>query len=157
MRRRGDHTTTDDEGRILQRLVAIFVEGGLRALAIQFVRFASVGLTAFALDYALMVFFVEVFGIDPVIAATASYIIATVFNYFASMRFVFHHREGVRRRREFTLFFVLAIVGLIINAVLLWVATDVLFIDYRIARLGVAVIVTMWNFGSRKAFIDARR
>lgn len=121
----------------------------------QFVRFACVGLIAFAIDYALMVFITEVFDIDPVIAATVSYILSTIFNYFASMRFVFHHRDELSRRREFFIFFGLAIVGLAINDVLLWIATDMLFIDYRIAKLGVAVIVTMWNFGSRKVLLDA--
>ena len=128
----------------------------LRALAAQFARFAGVGLVAFAVDYALMVFLVEVFGVDSVVAATVSYIVSIVVNYFMSMRFVFRRREGITRRREFTLFLVLALVGLAINDVLLWVATDLLLIDYRLAKLGVAVIVTMWNFWSRRELVGAR-
>ncbi len=128
-----------------------------RSLAAQFAKFAGVGLAAFVIDYGIMVFLVEVFGFDSVVAATVSYVASVVVNYLMSMRFVFRHRDGMSRHREFVVFVALSTIGLGINDVLLWLATDIAGIDYRIAKLGVAVIVAMWNFFSRKAFLDADR
>ena len=128
-----------------------------RSLAAQFAKFAGVGLAAFAIDYGIMVFLVEVFGFDSVVAATVSYVASVVVNYLMSMRFVFRHRDGMSRHREFVIFVVLSTIGLGINDVLLWLATDIASIDYRIAKLGVAVIVAIWNFFSRKVFLDADR
>ncbi len=129
----------------------------LRALVVQFSKFAGVGLLAFAIDYGIMVLLVEAVGFDSVAAATVSYVASVVVNYFMSMRFVFRHKAGMTRRREFAIFVVLAAIGLGINDLLLWVATDGVGIDYRIAKFGVAAIVTLWNFFSRKALLDAGR
>ena len=68
----------------------------------------------------------QVIGIDPVIAAGISFVVSTVFNYFASMRFVFSHREGMSRRREFVTFVVLSVIGLGLNEVIMAIGTSML-------------------------------
>ena len=120
----------------------------------QFMKFGVVGLIAFAIDYGLMVALTELAGIDYLISTTISFIVSVVFNYFASMRYVFTHKEGLSRRREFIIFVVLSVIGLGLNDLLMWAGTTGLGISYLIVKIGATAIVMVYNFISRKLFLD---
>jgi len=117
-------------------------------------KFGVVGVIAFALDYGFMIFFTEVFHIDYLISATASFIISVVFNYYASMRFVFSRKEEMSRRREFIIFVVLSVIGLIINDIAMWAGVDFFGFDYRIVKIVATLVVSIWNFVTRKYFLE---
>lgn len=108
------------------------------------------------IDYGLMVLLTSVFSVNYLVSATISFIVSVVFNYIASMRYVFHHRDGLSRRREFLIFVTLSVIGLLINDGLMYLGTSILGIDYRISKLGAAVVVSLWNFFTRKAFLDSK-
>ena len=123
-------------------------------LVAQIMKFGVVGVIAFFIDFGVMVFLTEVFGIDPVISATVSFIISVVFNYAASMRYVFSHREGMSRTREFVIFVVLSVIGLGINDLLIWAGTDLASFDYRLVKIFATAVVMIWNFVTRKIFLE---
>lgn len=127
----------------------------MKRLFAQIMKFGVVGVVAFAIDYGLLIFLTEVFGIPYLVSATISFTVSVVFNYVASMRYVFAHKEGMSRRREFMVFIVLSVIGLGINNVCLWAGTDVLGVDYRLTKIVVTAIVMVWNFVTRKKFLDA--
>ena len=77
-----------------------------------------------------------------------------IFNYLASMRYVFSHREGMSRQREFVIFVVLSAVGLGINDALMWLGTEVVTLDYRLVKLVATAVVMVWNFVTRKIFLE---
>lgn len=126
----------------------------MRKLIEQIMKFGVVGVIAFVIDFGVMVFLTEVFGIDPVISATVSFIISVVFNYAASMRYVFSHREGMSRTREFVTFVVLSAIGLGINDLLIWAGTDLASFDYRLVKIFATAVVMVWNFVTRKIFLE---
>lgn len=126
----------------------------MRNLIAQIMKFGIVGILATLLDYVVMIVLTEVFGVPPVASSTISFSISVVFNYLASMRYVFSHREDMSRRREFIIFLVLSIIGLGINAALMWVGTELAGIDYRIVKLFATAVVMVWNFVSRKVLLD---
>lgn len=121
----------------------------------QFMKFGVVGVIAFVIDYGLMVFLTEVFGINYLISATISFCVSTVFNYFASMRYVFRHKEGMSRHREFVIFVALSVVGLLLNNLCMWAGVELLHIHYMITKIGATAIVSVFNFVTRKIFLDA--
>lgn len=121
----------------------------------QFMKFGVVGVIAFVIDYGLMVFLTEVFGINYLISATISFCVSTVFNYFASMRYVFRHKEGMSRHREFVIFVALSVVGLLLNNLCMWAGVELLHIHYMITKIGATAIVSVFNFVTRKMFLDA--
>lgn len=126
----------------------------MRKLIEQIMKFGVVGVIAFVIDFGVMVFLTEVFGIDPVISATVSFIISVIFNYAASMRYVFSHREGMSRMREFVIFVVLSAIGLGINDLLIWAGTDLASFDYRLVKIFATAVVMVWNFVTRKIFLE---
>lgn len=126
----------------------------MRKLIEQIMKFGVVGVIAFVIDFGMMVFLTEVFGIDPVISATVSFIISVIFNYAASMRYVFSHREGMSRTREFVIFVVLSAIGLGINDLLIWAGTDLASFDYRLVKIFATAVVMVWNFVTRKIFLE---
>lgn len=126
----------------------------MRKLIEQIMKFGVVGAIAFVIDFGVMVFLTEVFSIDPVISATVSFIISVIFNYAASMRYVFSHREGMSRTREFVIFVVLSAIGLGINDLLIWAGTDLASFDYRLVKIFATAVVMVWNFVTRKIFLE---
>ena len=128
----------------------------MKKLLAQFMKFGIVGVIAFVIDYGFMVLLTEVFNVPYLISTTVSFIISVVFNYFASMRFVFKRKDDMSRRREFIIFIVLSVIGLTINDVFMWLMVDFLYIDYRISKIVVTFIVAVWNFVTRKIFLEAK-
>lgn len=128
----------------------------MKKLLAQFMKFGIVGVIAFVIDYGFMVLLTEVFNVPYLISTTISFIISVVFNYFASMRFVFKRKDDMSRRREFIIFIVLSVIGLAINDVFMWLMVDFLYIDYRISKIVVTFIVAVWNFVTRKIFLEAK-
>lgn len=122
----------------------------------QILKFGIVGFTAFIIDFCVMIVLTEVFHLHPVSSSTISFIVSVCFNYFASMRFVFDNRREMDRRKEFTLFVVLSILGLIINDAIMWFGTECAQCDYRLVKLIATLIVMVWNFISRKMLFENR-
>ncbi|MDN0068397.1 GtrA family protein [Collinsella ihumii] len=126
----------------------------MKHLLAQIMKFGVVGVIATVIDFGVMIFLTEVFGINPVASATLSFTVSVIFNYLASMRYVFSHREGMSRQREFVIFIVLSVIGLVINDALMWVGTEMTPVDYRIVKVLATAVVMVWNFVSRKIFLD---
>ncbi|MDR2715783.1 MAG: GtrA family protein [Coriobacteriaceae bacterium] len=127
----------------------------MKKLLAQIMKFSVVGVIAFLIDYGLMILLTEVFHVDYLVSATVSFTVAVVFNYLASMRYVFKHKEGLSRRREFIIFVVLSVIGLGLNDLFMWIGVSLFGIDYRITKIAATFIVTIWNFTTRKIFLDA--
>ena len=127
----------------------------MKKLIAQFMKFGIVGVIAFVIDYGVMIFLTEVSGVPYLISTTISFVVSVIFNYFASMRFVFKRKDDMSRRREFIIFIVLSVCGLGINDLLMWLMVDSLYIDYRLSKIVVTVVVAVWNFVTRKIFLEA--
>lgn len=127
----------------------------MKKLFAQFMKFGVVGVIAFVIDYGVMIALTELFGVPYLISTTVSFIVSVIFNYVASMRYVFKRKDDMSRRREFIIFVVLSVIGLGLNDLLMWIMVDHLLIDYRISKIVVTVIVAVWNFVSRKVFLEA--
>lgn len=126
----------------------------MKQLIAQFAKFGVVGVIAFVIDYDLMVLLTELFNVNYLISATISFTVSVIFNYVASMRYVFTHKEGLSRRREFIIFVVLSVIGLLINDALMWVGVDLFGISYLLVKIFATAVVMVWNFVTRKIFLD---
>ncbi len=123
----------------------------------QFLKFGVVGVIAFIIDYGVLMLLSQVFGMDPVLAAGISFCVSVIFNYLASMRYVFTHREDLSRGREFVIFIILSAIGLVINELCMAAGVALLgtgAIMVTITKLFATAVVMVWNFVSRKKWLD---
>ena len=130
-------------------------KGTVQKLIAQFMKFGVVGFIAFLIDYGLLAFCTEILHINYLVSATIGFTVSVVFNYLASMRYVFRHKEDMSRRREFVIFVILSVIGLIINNALLWAGVELLHVHYLIVKIFATAVVMVWNFVTRKVFLDA--
>lgn len=133
-------------------------ECGMKGLIEQFLKFGVVGAIAFLIDYGVLMLLSQVIGMDPVISASISFVVSVVFNYVASMHYVFTRRDDISRRREFTIFVILSAIGLVINEIIMVIGVNVLgdsALMVTITKLVATAIVMVWNFVSRKKWLDA--
>lgn len=131
----------------------------LKSLIEQFLKFGIVGVVAFFIDYGILMLLSQVVGWDPVPSSAISFTISVVFNYVASMRYVFTRREDLSRGREFVIFVVLSVIGLGINSLCIWLGTRAFgngALAVTSTKVVATVIVALWNFWSRKRWLEAR-
>ena len=128
----------------------------LKKLMPQIIKFGVVGGTAFFIDYGLLLFFTDICGIWYLLSSFLSYSISTVFNCWASMKFVFKGKEDMGKGKEFTIFVTLSLMGLGVNQVGMWGFVDGFGMDYKWAKIIVTAIVMVWNFITRKIFLEEK-
>ncbi len=124
----------------------------------QVLKFGVVGFLAFGIDYGVLMLLSQVFGVDPVISAAISFCVSLVFNYLASMRFVFSHRDDMSRSREFVTFLILSAIGLGINELIMWGGVSLIgnsALAVTAVKVFATAVVMVWNFVSRKRWLDA--
>lgn len=142
---------------------------GVKKLIKQLMKFGIVGVIAFVIDYGLFNLMVGVLHWHNVLAATISFIISLIFNYLASMKFVFTHRDDMARWMEIVIFVAAAVVGLFINDLIIWISTygmnrDAFITQHaeyllrsNIGKLIATAVVMVWNFVIRKWLLDNTR
>lgn len=130
----------------------------MRKLVEQFLKFGVVGTIAFLIDYGLLMVLSQFMGVDAVVAGAISFCVSVVFNYFASMRYVFTRREDMSRKREFFIFVALSVVGLVINEIIIAAGVGAFgdeALTLSVIKVVATFIVTWWNFFSRKKWLEA--
>jgi putative flippase GtrA len=130
----------------------------MKKLVAQFLKFGIVGAIAFCIDYGTLMLLSQGMGMNPVLAAAVSFSVSVVFNYIASMKYVFTHRDDLSKRAEFVIFIVLSVIGLGINELCMWLGTSFFgngALAVTITKLFATAVVMVWNFVSRKKRLDA--
>lgn len=129
-------------------------------------KFGVVGVIAAVIDFGVLNLLVGVFHMHNVIAGTISFLVSLVFNYLASMKFVFKHREDMARWMEILIFVGASLIGLLINAAIIWLSTygmnrDAFISQHaeyllrtNVGKIVATVVVAVWNFVIRKWLLD---
>lgn len=128
----------------------------MKNLIVQIVKFGFVGGLCFVIDYGLLVILTELFSINYLISAVISFLVSVTVNYLLSVRYVFNTRDNMSHVTEVTVFIALSAVGLVINEIIMWLFTDRLAVHYLISKLIATFIVMVYNFITRKLFLESR-
>lgn len=127
----------------------------MKKLINQLIKFGLVGVVAFIIDYGIMVLLTEVFNIPSLVSAAISFTISVIFNYIASVRWVFDvNKEKNSKTKELIVFIILSIIGLGINEVIMWLLDKEFGIYYMISKIVATFVVMCWNFVTRKMFLE---
>ena len=140
----------------------------MKKLNAQIMKFGIVGIICFVLDYLLLIVLTEVAGIPSLMSSGISYALSTIVNYILSITMVFETDKKANQFRRFVVFVVLSVIGLGINQLIMWIGTPLLsswmegvkffsrFSDYSymVVKLFATAVVMVYNFISRKIFIE---
>lgn len=121
----------------------------------QLFKFGIVGVLATVLDFLFLFVFTDVFGMYYLFSAAISFVLSTLFNYAASMRFVFNSKFSKdEKTKELLLFTILSVVGLLLNQFLMWLFVEKIALYYMLAKIVATFFVMAWNFISRKIWLE---
>ena len=115
----------------------------------ELVRFCVVGGASFLVDYSLLFALTEWAGIYYLYSSAISFGVSVVFNYWLCIKFVF---KDARKQtpRQAVIFFATGFIGLLLNQLCMWFCVAVAGMHYLIAKLGATVIVTLWNYVTKR-------
>ena len=128
----------------------------MKKLIAQIFKFGVVGGTALLIDYGVMIALTELWGINYLISSGISFVVSVIYNYILSVRWVFEVDENGDKRKEFVIFIVLSLIGLGLNQLLMWVFVSMIHIFYMVAKIIVTAIVMLYNFITRKLFLEKK-
>ena len=126
----------------------------MKKLINQILKFGVVGGIAFIIDYSVLFICTEFFGIYYLISSLISFSVSTVFNYIASIKWVFDVNQKKSQKKNFILFIVFSVIGLGLNQLIMWFGVDVLHIYYMLVKIGATAIVMVFNFITREMFLE---
>lgn len=125
----------------------------LRRIARELAKFGSVGVISTVITFVAFNLFHTVLGQGPMTSTALATVIATTFAYFANRYWTFRHRERSGLGREYTLFFALNAVGLVITQI--FVGFGYYVLDQRSAiasnvalviGTGAATVFRFWSY-----------
>ena len=122
-------------------------------LLVQIFNFGIVGFTATIIDFVFLYIFKEYFDLSVILANTISFILSVIYNYWASLTFVFDVNKEKDKRKNFIIFIIFSVIGLIINDIIIWIITEFTNIHYLISKIIATIIVMIFNFITRKKFL----
>ena len=119
----------------------------------QLFRFGVVGFTAFLIDAGLLYVLTEYLHVYYLVSSVISFIVSLIYNYILSIFWVFDVKKK-QTYKEVLLFVVLSVIGLGVNQLVMYLGVDLLNIHYMLCKVIATIIVMIYNFVTRKIFIE---
>lgn len=141
----------------------------MKKLIEQILKFVSVGGISFLVDFAVYTSMCNVLHIHYIIAGVSGFTVSVIVNYILSMRYVFVPKEDMRKDKEFIIFMVLSLIGMLLNSVFLFIGIDVIYMHWKwlkqtlpiewmnmAAKVIATGVVMVYNFITRKIFLEKK-
>lgn len=116
------------------------------SVLLKFVKSCVVGCSGMVIDFAVTWALKDKLHINKYIANSCGFALAASSNYVWNRVWAFESRS-VQVAREYLLFFAVALVGLGINNLILWLLADKLKLNFYLSKAAATGIVCCWNFG----------
>ena len=126
----------------------------MKKLITQIVKFGGVGILCFAIDFGVLFVLTEGFGCYYLLSAGISFTVSVIVNYIMSVKYVFDINPKYSKSRNFIMFVIFSVIGLILTEVIMQLGADVIKWNYMIVKVGATAIVMVFNFVTRKIFLE---
>ena len=122
----------------------------------QIIKFGFVGGTSFLIDAGILFLLTEFAGVHYMISGALSFTASVIYNYILSIKWVFDAKEDVNKVQELAVFIGLSVIGLGLNQLFMWLFVDIFHIYYMLSKIIATAIVMVYNFVTRKIFIEKK-
>lgn len=146
-------------GDIVDRLVnwgckILHLEKHSRFLC-QLAKFTIVGVINTAINWIIYFSLCYFWNVTPLISSAIAFALATIFNFWASITWVFDTTTKKSRRRLFAEFAVFTGISfLLFDEGMLWLLIYPLEINYMVAKVVTTIFGMIFNFITRKLFLE---
>jgi putative flippase GtrA len=123
------------------------------ALFRQFLSFAIVGAFGTGAHFAVFIYCVQVFSMNPVLGSAAGFVAGAIVNYFLNYHITFKSEN--RHLDSFPKFFTIATIGLGLNILIMYALEHWFY--YLISQIVATGIVLIWNFSSNRLWTFKER
>lgn len=115
-----------------------------RSIFSQFVVFAGVGAIGTVGHYTVLVILVQSMNASPIYASALGFVVGATINYFLNYRYTF--RSTKNHPETLVKFMLVAILGFLINAGIMYLGTEMTAINYLIVQIASTAVVLVNNF-----------
>lgn len=129
----------------------------MKKILYQIVKFGGVGALCFVIDFSVLWLLHDLCSLDLLVSTALAFTVSVVINYLLSIRFVFSVAEEHTKTRNFLLFVLFSVLGLGLTELLMHLGTNVLAFHYGLVKIGSTAIVMVFNFVTRKQFLEKPR
>ena len=123
-------------------------------LIIQIFKFIIVGGIATIIDWIIYYLLYNFLNINPLLSNIMSFTVSVIYNYLASVKWVFNINKDKNKRKTFMEFILFSIIGLLISEVLLFIMINKININKMLSKIISTMIVMIFNFITRKKFLE---
>ncbi|MBO5974707.1 MAG: GtrA family protein [Paludibacteraceae bacterium] len=118
---------------------------------VQLFRYFFSGGIAFLIDKALFALLRYGRELNVFVSTSVGFIVGLVVTYLLSIFWIFDKRRLENRRKEFLIFVLIGIIGLLLMNVLVWFFREIVGLQFDfVSNLAATVVVTLWNFFAKK-------
>jgi putative flippase GtrA len=114
-------------------------------LLMKFLKFGVVGFSGLFVDFGLTYLFKEKFHIQKYVANAIGFMSAATSNYILNRIWTFQS-ENPNVAFEYTEFILIALIGLAINTLILWMLVSKWQMNFYLSKILAIAVVTIWNF-----------
>lgn len=108
-------------------------------------KFIIVGFSGLFVDFGLTFLCKEKLSFNKYISNSIGFTFAAISNYFLNRIWTFKS-QNPEIMLEFSSFFFVCLIGLLINNSILWLFHERLKVQFYFAKFGAIVVTTLWNF-----------
>lgn len=136
------------------KLFHINISDNLLELLIQIFKFVMVGCISTCIDFIFLYIFRDICKLSLILSNTLSFCISVIYNYWASMTFVFNVKSDKNSNKIFIIFVLFSVIGLLLNNIIVWCVTNLFNVYYMLSKIVATIFVMIFNFVTRKKFIE---
>ena len=122
----------------------------------QIFKFVIVGGIATSIDFIMYYIGYNFLKLNPLIANIISFSISVVYNYYASVIWVFDVDDEKNKKIIFIEFIAFAIIGLLLSEFLLFFLIKKFNVQKMLSKITSTIIVMIFNFITRKIFLEKK-
>lgn len=119
----------------------------------EFLRYLCASVVALLIDYGTLYSLTELLSLHYLLSASVAFAAGLITIYMLSIAWVFDTRKMENSVLEFVLFLSIGMAGLLLNALIMFVATDWIGLHYLFSKAASTGFVFLFNYFLRSRFL----